>query len=78
MSIKITWYKDSPDIGSDECVCSYCEFRIDNTAVRIINTDHNCELRFHPECYQKVSAFIGGHPAINTGIQKITKEALYG
>ena len=53
---KLKWFKDSPDAGSPECICSLCKTVISAKAlpVRLWDVKEKEEIRFHEGCFQKV------------------------
>lgn len=48
-------FKDSPDTGRKECICSRCGKRIMSRefALRITDTEKNTEFRYCPACQRK-------------------------
>lgn len=52
---KILKFRDSPDAGLPECICSLCGLVIpeEDVPVRVTNRADNWELRFHWDCYVK-------------------------
>lgn len=50
---KILRFRDSPDAGLPECICSLCEQMIpeDEVPPRFFPENDNWEMRFHWDCY---------------------------
>ena len=49
----IRWFKDSPDAGHPDCLCSWCGKVIpaaDAPVIRMFNDDTDEEARFHRRC----------------------------
>lgn len=55
---RITWFKDSPQAGDLDCVCSLCGELIpeEDATFRMWTTKHtpNLEARFCDDCFKKV------------------------
>jgi len=48
----ITWFNNSPEAKTPECVCSLCGKVIDEfVPIRIWKEQYNIEARFHKKCY---------------------------
>lgn len=50
---KITWFRDSPDVGDPTCICSWCGQPIgerEAPIVRLFDSDAGTEARFHRRC----------------------------
>lgn len=53
---RITWFSDSPDKGTRECICSWCGHVIFEEPFR--NWDqYNRELRLHEKCFGEIIRF---------------------
>jgi len=62
----LTWFKDSPDTGMPECLCSYCGKMIESSEdsdepipLRVFRESDNTELRLHWGCVGKVIVELG-------------------
>lgn len=51
---KVTWFDDSPDTGSPDCLCSWCLEVIESNslAIRFFHPS-NREVRLHPTCFKE-------------------------
>lgn len=56
--IDIKWFRDSPDAGDPNCICSLCGEVIDGVAVRF-SDDLGREARFHLLCVSKLPFGLG-------------------
>lgn len=50
---RIKWFKESPDTGLPECLCSLCSKMIgkDEVPIRLFDEENDLEARFHHACY---------------------------
>jgi len=59
----LTWFKDSPDTGHPDCICSYCAEVIEEGAMPLrVFSDENTELRLHMHCARMVIVEFGISP----------------
>jgi len=57
---ELKFFTDSPDVGSQTCICSYCEEVIkeeDAPPIRFFDTENNKEARLHSECFKLCKHF---------------------
>ena len=55
---RLTWFSDSPDVGDPACICSLCLEIIYDIPVRGFHEEMDQELRFHFDCFKKISDFV--------------------
>lgn len=58
---ELTYFDDSPDAGTPECICSYCGFMIgaDEVPLRIFSNKENKEARLCMNCLEVFSKVSG-------------------
>jgi hypothetical protein len=53
LNAPLKWFRDSPDAGDPDCLCSYCERAIpeNQLPIRLFDSNSDLEARFHPACF---------------------------